>query len=134
MPSGCRQVSSHGTLKQDRFSQVKNCWLSVHIRLLQCLALTMDTSTLLALAATIQSHTTQIHEHLKANGQADPSFDVGSPDVDFKSVEHVRLKVLEALIELQELLLTPRELLRSIMVCSPFFEATGWELNFPPAN
>ena len=94
----------------------------------------MDNSTLLALAATIQSHTTQIHEYLEATRQADPSFDVRSPDVDFKGVEDVRLKVLEALIELQELLLTPRELLRSITVYPRFFEATGWDLIFPPAN
>lgn len=84
----------------------------------------MDTSVLLALAATIQSHTTQIHEHLKANGQADPSFDAGSLDVDFKGVEDVRLNVLEALIELQELLLTPRELLRSITVYFPFLKTS----------
>ena len=81
-------------------------------------------STLLALAGTIQSHTTQIHDYLKATGQPDPSFDVSSPDVDFKGVEDVRMKVLEALIELQELLLTPKELLRSIMVYSPILEDT----------
>ena len=117
-----------------RFSHVRECSLSIQIRLLHRSALTMDTSNLLALAATIQSHTTQIHEHLKATGQADPSFNVATPDVDFKGVEDVRSKVLEALIELQELLLTPSELLRSVMVCALASNGICWKLIFPTAN
>ena len=73
-------------------------------------------SRLVELANSIQKQVFEVQEHLTATGQGDPSFDGQVQPTDFEGVDETRSAVLENLTELQDLLSTPRELLRAQMV------------------
>ena len=70
-------------------------------------------SRLLELANSIQVQVTEIQKHLTETGQPGPDFDASSPPTDFGGIYDSRDSVLENLSELQDLLLTPRELLHT---------------------
>lgn len=68
-------------------------------------------STLLDLAARISTGVETIQAHLDATHQPSPLFDATYPAVDLKGVDDARNAVLDLAIELQELLMTPKEIL-----------------------
>ena len=72
-----------------------------------------EPSRLLELANAVQSHVVTLQKYLADCGQAEPSFDAQRPTPDFEGIDDIRSLILEDLAELQDLLMTPRELLQS---------------------
>ncbi|KAK3681913.1 hypothetical protein LTR37_020756 [Vermiconidia calcicola] len=70
-----------------------------------------EMSRLLELANAIQAQVTEMQKHLTETGQPDPSFDGQTKATDYKGIDDTRSAVLENLTHLQELLMTPQELL-----------------------
>ena len=70
-----------------------------------------EPSRLLDLVNAIQTQVAEIQKHLTRTEQPNPSFDCQAKAIDFEGVEDTRSSVLDNLIELQDLLMTPRELL-----------------------
>ena len=71
-----------------------------------------ESSRLLDLANTIQAQVADLQKYLTNSQQPNPSFEGKGTTVDFKGIDDTRSSVLESLTELQDLLLTPKELLR----------------------
>ena len=67
----------------------------------------MASSRILDLASIVHEHTRQIDEYLSSNGLQSPSFDVSSPRNLPSAVEVSQSRVLEAMDELNALLLGP---------------------------
>lgn len=66
---------------------------------------------LLKLVNTLQSQIQSIQKHLTETNQPEPSF-VGTEDpTDYDGIDDTRYAALESILELQELLTTPRETL-----------------------
>ena len=75
-----------------------------------------ETSDLLNLANNIQSQVAKIQKYLTETGQPDPSFDGQAQPTDWHGVDDTRSAVLQNLVELQDLLSTPAELLQTVTV------------------
>jgi hypothetical protein len=86
------------------------------------------------LADIIASHTNKIDQFLLSANKPTPSFDINaSKTIDLpEDLEHSRVLVLEATIELNELLLGPKELLLSKVVST--FESPTFPLQFTNSN
>ena len=72
-----------------------------------------ETSKLLQLANTIQAQVSEIQKHLTETKQSDPEFDGQVETTDWDGIDDTRSAALENLTQLQDLLMTPRELLQS---------------------
>ena len=79
-----------------------------------------EMSRLLELANAIQAQVTEMQKHLTETGQPDPSFDGQTKATDYKGIDDTRSAVLENLTHLQELLMTPQELLFTPAVCTNY--------------
>lgn len=66
---------------------------------------------LLTLTLKIHSRVHDIETYLSATSQPNLNFIGSAPSVDFSCIDDVRSAVLEDILELQELLMTPREVL-----------------------
>lgn len=66
---------------------------------------------LLQLVDALRSHVQSIQEHLTNTSQLDPGFVCTPTRTDYDAVDDTRIAALENLLELQDLLMTPRELL-----------------------
>lgn len=71
----------------------------------------MDHNRIVELAASISQNVAKIDSYLKSNGLSDPSFDIDSPFINSfpEEIGAIRDAVLEANLELSELLLGPKE-------------------------
>lgn len=76
-----------------------------------------ETSRLLELANTIQAQVTQIQEYLTKTKQPNPRFEATEPLVNWKGIDDTRSDCIEALAQLTDMLMTPRETLHSQAVC-----------------
>ena len=81
-----------------------------------------ETSKLLQLANTIQAQVSEIQKHLMETKQSDPEFDGQVETTDWDGTDDTRSAALENLTQLQDLLMTPRELLQSRWVRSQWLE------------
>lgn len=96
----------------------------------------MDTNRIVELATSISQNVAKIDSYLKSNGLSGPSFDIDSPFINSfpEEIGAIRDAVLEANLELSELLLGPKEtfveyqvrnlcnsLLKYLFVCILYF-------------
>lgn len=98
-----------------------------------------ETSRLLELANSIQAQVAQIQKYLTETKQANPWFEASSPLVDWErrpDVDDLRSACLENLTQLQDLLMTPRELLHSQTVSHNCYKTqkVEYHTNINPAN
>ena len=70
-------------------------------------------SRLLELAEKIQAQVKDIQNYLNETEQPNPSFEGTAKKVEFSGVDDTRSACIESLTELQDLLLTPKELLHA---------------------
>jgi hypothetical protein len=80
-----------------------------------------ETSRLLELANTIQTQVAQIQKHLTETKQPNPRFEATEPLIDWDGVDDTRSDCIENLVQLTDLLMTPREVLHSqavIITCT----------------
>ena len=75
-----------------------------------------DTTRLWELSYTVGVQVSEIQRCLLESGQQHLTFEGRAKPTDFSGIEDVRSAVLENLTELQELLLTPQELLHAYAV------------------
>ena len=71
------------------------------------------TSKLLELASSIQAQVSQIQKHLTKTNQSNPQFESSSPLTNWDGIDDTRSACLENLTQLQDLLMTPREILHT---------------------
>ena len=76
-----------------------------------------ERTRLLELANNIQAQVTQIQKYLTETNQPNPRFEASSPAINWDGADDIRSACLENLTQLQDLLMTPRELLQSQTVC-----------------
>ena len=72
-----------------------------------------EPSRLLDLANAIQAQVAQIQKYLTATNQPNPRFEASSPLVNWDGIDDTRSACLENLTQLQDSLMTPREMLHS---------------------
>jgi hypothetical protein len=80
----------------------------------------LETSRLLELANSIQAQVSQIQQYLTKTNQPNPQFEADTPltNWDGDGIDDTRSACLENLAQLQDLLMTPREILHTQAVSS----------------
>jgi hypothetical protein len=73
----------------------------------------LETSRLLELANSIQAQVSQIQQYLTKTKQPNPRFEADTPLTDWDGIDDTRSACLENLTQLQDLLMTPREILHT---------------------
>jgi hypothetical protein len=72
-----------------------------------------EKTKLLELANKIKEQVTEIQNYLEESNQPNPSFTSTDEPVNYDGIDDIRAEALHNLMELQELLYTPKELLHS---------------------
>ncbi len=80
---------------------------------------------LLELVNTLQTQIQSVQEYLTETNQRDPSFVGTETPTDYDGIDDTRGAALENLLELQELLMTPREILVAQTVSRSFAAVKG---------